>query len=156
DTGKLKIVYRESAPRQYDGLVVELGPRMTEPGGSVVFYPVLGGLEAGDRVVVNGAFLIDAETRLNPAAGSIYFGGSGGKAGQTAAAVRPSTPEDQDAQEKKAKEALAQLSPEDRREAEAQKFCPVRQNNLLGSMGKPYQIVLDGQPVFLCCQSCAG
>ena len=47
-------------------------------------------------MVTNGSFLIDAETRLNPAAGSIYFGGSGGKGGSSSVTnVRPSTPEDQ-------------------------------------------------------------
>ena len=54
-----------------------LGPRMTDPDGAP-FYPVLHGLNAGDRVVTSGSFLVDAETRLNPAAGSIYFGNSSG------------------------------------------------------------------------------
>ena len=40
---------------------------------------MLGGLKQGDLVVTSGSFLVDAETRLNPAAGSIYFGGSGGR-----------------------------------------------------------------------------
>src|SRR5262249_11871359 len=79
DTGTLKIVYREAAPDTFEGVAVELGPRMTEPGNPTAFYPVLRGLEAGERVVTNGSFLIDAETRLNPAAGSIYYGGSSGK-----------------------------------------------------------------------------
>lgn len=89
DTGSTKVVYRESAANVFDGVVVELGPRMTERGKPGAFYPVLRGLKAGDRVVTNGSFLIDAETRLNPAAGSIYLGGSGGKGGP---GVRPSTP----------------------------------------------------------------
>jgi membrane fusion protein, copper/silver efflux system len=89
DTGTTKVVYRESAPNVYDGAVVELGPRMSERGKPAAYYPVLKGLNAGDRVVTNGSFLIDAETRLNPAAGSIYLGGSGGKGGP---GVRPSTP----------------------------------------------------------------
>jgi Cu(I)/Ag(I) efflux system membrane fusion protein len=92
DTGALKIVYREATPGVYEGVAVRLGPRMAERGGGTAFYPVLRGLRLGDRVVTHGAFLIDAETRLNAAAGSIYFGGSGGKAGQSAESVRPSTP----------------------------------------------------------------
>ena len=64
---------------------------MIERGNPVAYYPVVKGLKAGDRVVTNGSFLIDAETRLNPAAGSVYVGGSGGKGGP-APAVRPSTP----------------------------------------------------------------
>src|SRR5262245_801781 len=89
DTGSAKVVYRESAANVFDGVVVELGPRMSERGKPGAYYPVLKGLKAGERVVTNGSFLIDAETRLNPAAGSIYLGGSGGKGGP---GVRPSTP----------------------------------------------------------------
>jgi len=122
---------------------------------SLALYPVLSGLHAGDRVVVNGSFLIDAETRLNPAAGSIYFGGSGGgKGGSPGVSVRPSMPEDADTLDKKSKVELAKLSAEDRKLAEAQKFCPVLPASQLGSMGVPVKVILDGQPVFLCCTNC--
>jgi Cu(I)/Ag(I) efflux system membrane fusion protein len=102
DTGNLQVVYRQSAPDVFEGVAVELGPRLAGPGSTAAFYPVLRGLQAGDRVVTNGSFLIDAETRLNPAAGSIYFGGSGtAKGTQGAVAVRPSTPEDKVSGERK-------------------------------------------------------
>ena len=58
DTGDRKVVYREAGPSLYDGVEVELGPRCGE------YYPVVKGLEAGDRVATAGSFLIDAETRL--------------------------------------------------------------------------------------------
>ena len=155
DTGSMKIVYRESAPNTYEGVAVQIGPRMTAADKPVVYHPILSGLKAGDRIVTNGSFLIDAETRLNPAAGSIYFGGTGGgKVGPSSITTRPSTPEDADTIEKKAKGELAKLSAEDRRSAEAQKFCPVRPANRLGSMGVPVKVLLDGQPVFLCCGGC--
>jgi Cu(I)/Ag(I) efflux system membrane fusion protein len=153
DTGNLKVVYRESAPNTYEGVAVRLGPRMTQPDNPTAFYAVLDGLSAHDRVVVNGAFLIDAETRLNPSAGSIYFGGSGSKT-TSSVAVRPSTPEDESDREKKVKAGLAKLSADDRKLAEAQKFCPVLQTNRLGSMGTPVKVLLEGQPVFLCCAGC--
>jgi Cu(I)/Ag(I) efflux system membrane fusion protein len=70
DTGEHKVVYREVHPGLFEGMAVQLGPRC----GS--YYPVLDGLTAGERVVTNGSFNIDADTRLNPAAGSIYFGGA--------------------------------------------------------------------------------
>jgi len=53
-----------------------------------------------------------------------------------------------------AKANLAKLSAEDRKLAEAQKFCAVQEGNLLGSMGTPVRILVKGQPVFLCCEGC--
>jgi YHS domain-containing protein len=50
-------------------------------------------------------------------------------------------------------EALAELSPEDRKLAEEQKVCPVS-GDPLGSMGKPYKVTVLGREVFLCCQGC--
>jgi Cu(I)/Ag(I) efflux system membrane fusion protein len=154
DTGNLRVVYRETAPNTFAGVIVRLGPRMALRGSTAAFYPVLSGLEAGDRVVTNGSFLIDAETRLNPAAGSIYYGGSGGKSGSSGASVRPSTPEDDSTRDKKMRAELAKLSVEDRRLAQEQKFCPVLRTNRLGSMGPPFKVLIAGQPVFLCCASC--
>jgi hypothetical protein len=52
------------------------------------------------------------------------------------------------------KAALAKLSPEDRKLAEAQKFCAVETENRLGSMGVPVKVIVKGQPVFLCCKGC--
>jgi hypothetical protein len=153
DTGSLKVVYREASPGVFEGVAVELGPRMTEPGVAAAYYPVVRGLEAGDRVVTNGSFLIDAETRLNPAAGSVYYGGSAGKSSQ-AAAVRPSTPESEDAHDRKARAELAKLGAADRKLAEAQKFCPILRKNRLGAMGAPFKTTIDGEAVFLCCGSC--
>ena len=56
-------------------------------------------------------------------------------------------------QEKTAK-ALAKLSAADRAAAEKQKFCALLPKSELGSMGKPIKLVRDGQPIFLCCESC--
>jgi hypothetical protein len=50
--------------------------------------------------------------------------------------------------------ALAELPEEERVAAAAQKFCAVEQENLLGSMGVPFKVMVDGQPVFLCCAGC--
>jgi hypothetical protein len=50
--------------------------------------------------------------------------------------------------------AMAELSTEDRKEAEAQKFCAVMNTSLLGSMGAPLKLDVKGQPVFVCCAGC--
>ncbi|HKI33624.1 MAG TPA: mucoidy inhibitor MuiA family protein [Gemmataceae bacterium] len=52
------------------------------------------------------------------------------------------------------KVAMAKLSPEDRRLAEAQVFCAVDQDSPLGSMGPIFKEIVKGQPVFLCCKGC--
>jgi membrane fusion protein, copper/silver efflux system len=72
DTGSKKIVYVEREPGQFDGIEVELGPLANG------YYPVVKGLRAGDRVVSAGAFLVDADTRLNPGAAAAFVGASGG------------------------------------------------------------------------------
>jgi membrane fusion protein, copper/silver efflux system len=60
DTGSRRLVFVESSPGVFDGREVVLGPRSGDR------YPVLEGLNVGEKVAAAGAFLIDAETRLNP------------------------------------------------------------------------------------------
>jgi hypothetical protein len=50
-------------------------------------------------------------------------------------------------------DAMANLSPEDRALAEAQKICPVS-NEPLGSMGEPIKVTVDDRSIFVCCQGC--
>lgn len=145
DTGSRKIVYRQASPGVYEGVEVQLGPRCGD------YYPVVGGLKAGERVATNGSFLIDAETRLNPAAGSTYFGASGGP--HDMAAMGQSGPSSKK-EEDRVRAGLAKLSAADRRLAEAQQFCPIQSDNRLGSMGPPVKIMIQNLPVFLCCNGC--
>ena len=62
DTGTRKVVYVESEPGVFEGREVVLGPRTGER------FPVLEGLAPGEKVAAAGAFLIDAESRINPGA----------------------------------------------------------------------------------------
>jgi membrane fusion protein, copper/silver efflux system len=155
DTGTRQIVYIEREPGLFEGVEVQLGPRVGE------FYPVLKGLEPGQKVAAAGAFLIDAETRLNPSAGT-SFGASGGPAQNAAQKAMPANetattmqmpPSNADEITPKAKENLAKLSPEDQKLASQQKHCPIT-GLLLGSMGVPVKITLKGQTIFLCCPGC--
>jgi Cu(I)/Ag(I) efflux system membrane fusion protein len=59
DTGGRKVVYVETASGVFDGRAVVLGPRIGDR------FPVISGLSPGDKVAEGGAFLIDAESRLN-------------------------------------------------------------------------------------------
>ena len=64
---------------------------------------------------------------------------------------RAGTPAEKDAD---IKANLAKLSPEDRKLAEEQKFCVVKNDVPLGAMGVPLKIMVKGQPVLLCCKDC--
>ncbi|WP_459556791.1 hypothetical protein [Lacunimicrobium album] len=49
--------------------------------------------------------------------------------------------------------SLAKLSSEDRLLAEAQGYCAVSEEPL-GSMGPPIKLIINDQPVFVCCKGC--
>ena len=50
-------------------------------------------------------------------------------------------------------EQLATFSPEDRESAMKQHFCPVS-GEMLGTMGAPEKVDVNGQPVWICCDGC--
>lgn len=50
-------------------------------------------------------------------------------------------------------EAIGKLSAEDQVLAKAQGYCAVSEEPL-GSMGPPVKLVLNDQPVFVCCEGC--
>jgi membrane fusion protein, copper/silver efflux system len=84
-------------------------------------------------VVTGGSFLLDAETRLNPALAASYFG----------AGSRPSRPA-----------PPPPSASEDERLIARQKTCPVTDELLGGAMGKPVKLTVDGRVVFICCKAC--
>jgi hypothetical protein len=123
DTGTRTVVFVEQMPGMFDGVEIVVGPRC----GDV--YPVASGLEPGRRVAVSGAFLLDAETRLNPSVAASYFGASG------TARNEPAGPSGE------------------RSTASRQGVCPVT-GKPLGSMGPPVSVTIDGRTVQLCCEGC--
>ena len=133
DTGARRVVYVESMPGTFDAVEVVLGPRCG------TFYPVVSGLEPGQKVAAAGAFLIDAETRLNPSLATAYFGAS------RPASSPPEAP--------KATLDFSGLSAADLALATAQKTCPVTKKPL-GSMGSPVKMAIGGRSVFVCCDGC--
>lgn len=48
---------------------------------------------------------------------------------------------------------LAKLPPEDAASAEQQHFCPVS-GEMLGTMGAPLKVDVNGQEVWICCETC--
>jgi hypothetical protein len=81
----------------------------------------------------------------------LFLAGCGDQAAQ-----KPTSGSARNDKEANIQAALAKLSPEDRRLAEAQKYCAVNTKNRLGSMDVPVKIEVKGTPVFLCCESCKG
>jgi len=54
---------------------------------------------------------------------------------------------------KKMKTGLAKLSPQDAASAEKQHICPVM-GTMLGTMGAPTKVDVNGQQVWICCDGC--
>jgi RND family efflux transporter MFP subunit len=69
DTGMRKFVYVTKGNGEFEGRQVQLGPAGTD------YYPVLAGLKEGERIVSQGSFLIDSQTRITGGMTGM-FGGS--------------------------------------------------------------------------------
>jgi hypothetical protein len=146
DTGERRVVYIERMPGMFDGVEVTLGPRVGE------FFPVLSGVQAGERVATAGAFLIDAEARLNPALASGYFGASRATSSTAESPLQPKPAVSTAAASKKKKSTVV-LSAADLELVAKQKVCPVT-DLPLDSMGGPIPVDVAGRRVFLCCDGC--
>jgi RND family efflux transporter MFP subunit len=78
DTGTRKIVYVSTGGGNFEGREVRLG----QPSDQ--YYPVLAGLKAGDRVVAQGTFLIDSQTRITGGMTGLFGGSKQFESGQAA------------------------------------------------------------------------
>ena len=139
EVGRQQVVYLDQGDGMFDARKVATGPAC----GSML--PVISGLEPGERVVFQSAFLLDAEARLDPNLAAGYFGagprGSGANTSLVASATIP--------------EWLEGLPEADHAAALSQATCPVT-NKPLGSMGVPLKIDVNGRPIFICCEGCEG
>jgi len=148
DTGNHQVVFVETMPGMFDGVEVKLGPRCGE------YFPVITGLEPGQKVATSGAFLIDAEARLSPNLAAGYFGAARTAESEPAAnsaalapiAKRVKLP-------KSSSTSTLVLSAADRALVEKQKTCPVT-GFALDSMGGPIAVDVEGWRVFICCKGC--
>ncbi|MBD3674815.1 MAG: efflux RND transporter periplasmic adaptor subunit [Planctomycetaceae bacterium] len=129
------VVYVETEPGRFEIRRIETGAVC---GDEVV---VVKGLSVGELVATKGNFLLDSQMQLvgNP---SLI---------DPTRAVAPRelypgfTPE--------MLAEIDQLSAADQKLALEQVICPVTDFKL-GSMGVPPKVVVDGKPVFLCCEGC--
>lgn len=134
--GDEQVVYVETMPGMFDGVLVKLGARDGDN------YSVLAGLRPGQRVATSGAFLIDAESRLHANLATQYFGAGGSKQAPEAP-QRRTTP----------KKSAQPLSEADLALVKQQRICPVT-GAPLGSMGTPVFAMVQGRKVFMCCRGC--
>ncbi len=139
-TGQRQLVYVETEPGKYQLVEPKLGSRTGD------YYPVLSGLSEHDRVVTRGNFLLDSQYQITGRASLLYPGGSTGEF----AGPDPAT-----GFTAKEQGYLDQLPAEDRELAAQQRICPIT-GERLGSMGKPYKLIVAGRTLFLCCEGCAG
>jgi membrane fusion protein, copper/silver efflux system len=75
DSGTRKLVHVQTGAGVFHPVEVKLGPRAGD------FYPVLGGLREGDRVVVRGNFLLDSQFQIAGLPSLFYAEGQAPAAG---------------------------------------------------------------------------
>jgi Cu(I)/Ag(I) efflux system membrane fusion protein len=131
--GSNSVLYVETEPGRFEIRHVVIGPIC---GDQII---ILSGVKNGEQVATRGNFLIDSQMQL---------------------AGNPSLIDPTKAEPKTGEEipveviaALSKLSAEDRSLAESQRVCPVTMM-LLGSMGMPKKVDVNGAPVFICCEGC--
>ena len=145
ERGDEQLVFVESMPGVFDGVKVELGRR---DGG---YYPVTRGLKPGQNVATAGAFLIDAESRLNPSLAASYFGANQEVSrSRSVAPARATSPKSRVNPSKSPKQ---KLSREDQTIVDLQRICPVT-DLPLDSMGGPVPVMVASRKVFICCAGC--
>lgn len=79
-TGRRSLVYVEAPDSEtptYEARVVELGPKMGD------FYPVVSGLREGERVVIHGAFALDADLQIRGGRSMMAHPDESGRAGSS-------------------------------------------------------------------------
>lgn len=67
DTGRRQIAFRQTASGSFELVELRLGPRCqakSADGSIREYYPVLSGLRSGDKVVVQGGFLLDSQRQI--------------------------------------------------------------------------------------------
>ncbi|MFH1640697.1 MAG: hypothetical protein ABIA66_01905 [Candidatus Omnitrophota bacterium] len=76
--GMRKVVYLDLGDGSYSGREVEVGPEASSyvDGEKASFYPVVSGLNEGDKVVVQGNFLIDSQSQISGTGQAAAYGGA--------------------------------------------------------------------------------
>jgi membrane fusion protein, copper/silver efflux system len=129
DTGTRKIVYLTKTAGVFEARQVQVGAPADD------LFPVLSGLAMGDKVVLNGNFLIDSQAHLSSGMSGLYGGSK--EFGSEGSAQQPSSPAGKKAETSMAKVDL-HADPDPLKGGEDSVF----QANLIDAAGKP---VADAQ-----------
>lgn len=81
DTGRRQIAYRATKDDNFELVELQLGRLATstdETGLATLYYPVLSGLNEGDRMVVRGGFLLDSQTQIEGRPSLLFAKGQAG------------------------------------------------------------------------------
>ena len=101
DTGRRQIAYRRTKDGNFELVELQIGPLASgqdDAGRRIGYYPVIKGLREGDRVVVQGGFLLDSQTQIEGRPSLLYPQGQSaanlhaGHGGQMPLASPPSSP----------------------------------------------------------------
>jgi Cu(I)/Ag(I) efflux system membrane fusion protein len=133
--GDYSVVYVETEPGRFEIRLVVLGPISGDQ------IAILEGVKEGEQVAYSGNFLIDSQMQL------------AGKPSLIDPTRVKSRSEPEEAESAEVIEAFPKLSASDRALAESQRICPVTELQL-GSMGTPIKVLVNGRPVFICCEGC--
>ena len=159
DTGRRRITYRLTEGA-YELVELKVGPRahsLDESGKRREFFVVLDGIKEGDQVVSQSGFLLDSQRQIEGMPSLLYPQGQAGAGpdhGGHGAGGKQDGPEEPRASDMdKMRVELAKLSPADRASAEKQHVCPVT-GKMLGTMGPPQKVEVNGRQVWICCTGC--
>jgi len=148
--GSVSVLYVETEPGRFEIRNVVLGARS---GDQIV---VLEGLAEGEQVAVSGNFLIDSQMQLagnpsliDPTKAQPLVEFELGEEGMPPIGDFGMVMSESDEND----HAPPQLTSEDQQLVELQKMCPVT-DMPLGSMGGPIKVLVEGRPVFICCEGC--
>ena len=101
DTGRRKVTYRQRSDGAFELVELQLGPLAdgnNDAGQAISYFPVLKGLQEGDRVVVRGGFLLDSQQQISGMPSLLYEQGQSaanlhsGHGGSPAPTPSPTSP----------------------------------------------------------------
>ncbi len=132
--GNSSVLYVETDPGRFEIRNIVLGPSC---GENIV---ILEGVKEGEKVAIRGNFLIDSQMQL-----------AGNPSLIDPTRILPLEPS-YEFSEKELK-AFASLPEAEQELIKSQQICPVTKM-LLGSMGEPKKIDVNGKDVYICCMGC--